>query len=250
MQKFDISYVSGLGDTLELEHIREQDPDLFSLQQRFYDLHTKEYQNLDPRFYQHDTKGAFSKEEFQQLLGPDTVSGFHPLIQLGAIRDFRLPCELGLVAVTHDWGELVVGDDVFEENPDEAKKQRETESRHKFVDEMYPAISGVMNEFIDDCLDPKTELGAEFKISERVRYMKTILRAFSLSVEFERLRRFERKVRVLDSISSHALFHIKPLDEASERNPKILEFLERNAKSIEIIQSKFTEPNIPANKLA
>ncbi len=250
MQKFDIAFVSGVGDRLELEQIREQDPDLFALQQRFYDLHAKEYQNLDPRFYQHDTEGAFSKEEFQQLLGPDTVPGFHPLIQLGAIRDFRLPTELGVVAITHDWGELVVGDDVYEEEPDESKKQNETDNRHRFVHEMYPAASGVINEFIDVCLDPKTELGAEFKISERVRYMKTILRAFSLSVEFERLRRFDGRIRVLNSISSHALHHIKPLEKASESNPKILEYLERNAKSIERIQSRYRRPSVPASKVA
>jgi len=250
MQKFDISFMSGVSDRLELEHIREQDPDLFSLQQRFYDLHAKEYQNLDPRFYQHDPEGAFSKDEFQQLLGPDTVPGFHPVVQLGAIRDFKLPHELGVVAITHDWGELIVGDDIYCETPDDSKKQLETDKRHEFVEDEFPSNYDTLNILIDNALDPNTETGYQFKLSERLGYMKTILRAFSLSIEFERLQRFDRKIQVLHSISSHALLHIKHLDTASMSNRNIFEFLERNAKAIEIIQSKFYEPNIPEPKVA
>lgn len=246
MQTFDIQFVTSYSDRLELEQIQTQDPSLFVLQQRFYDMHENQYSTLDPRFYQHDTEGSFSKLEFQQLLGPDTMPGFHPVVQLGVIRNFRLlPYELGTVAITHDWGELAVGDDIYSENPDETKKDIETQRRRSYIERMFQPNGADISSLVDIALDPSTDLGIQFKISERLGYMRTILRAYALSLEFEKLRNFEKKNEVLRSIASHALFHIDPLGKASDSNPKILEFLERNANAIDSIQRNFDKPNDP-----
>ncbi len=188
----------------------------------------------------------FSKLEFQQLLGPDTMPGFHPVVQLGVIRNFRLlPYELGTVAITHDWGELAVGDDIYSENPDETKKDIETQRRRSYIERMFQPNGADISSLVDIALDPSTDLGIQFKISERLGYMRTILRAYALSLEFEKLRNFETKNEVLRSIASHALFHIDPLGKASDSNPKILEFLERNANAIDSIQRNFDKPNDP-----
>jgi len=234
-------------DFVEVRNISERDSELFQHQQAFANHAASQYALMHPRFYQHDTSNAYPWGLFSYLLGPDTVPNLHPLVQLGVIRRFKLPQELGIVAITHDWGEIHpdTGDDIYSEMPDADKKEYETRVRNEFIEELIPGGSSIVD-LINDSLDPSTDLGAQFKISERIGYMRTILRAFKMLFDEIRAQNSTKRIEVLNSIASHGLFHIGPLEVASLGNPLILRFLEENASAISQIQDRYDKPNVPS----
>jgi hypothetical protein len=223
----------------------ENDPHLWSIQDRFCSQNAEALGLMHPRFYQHDKKGAFTQDEFMHLLGPDTSPRLHPLVQLGVIRNFSLPSELGLVAVVHDWGEVHpdTGDAVYNEAAKESDKPDEAMVRNQAIAKMFtPKEAEFLSRFTNEALDTSTELGASFKISERLGYLATIIRAYKL---FEAIRSSEpsaEKLRVLASISSHALHHILPLQEAAKHNIRIADFMQDIDTSTSIILCTFDKP--------
>ena len=108
---------------------------------------------------------------------------------------------------------------------------------------MFGDDATVVNSLVDNALDLSTPRGAEFKLTERVRYLLTILRAYENSEGTQTSEITQEQIDVLLSIASHALYHIEPLKRASDKHPTIGDFLNLNENAIQEIQNRFDAPN-------
>jgi hypothetical protein len=225
--------------------VRRDDADLFQIQQRFLALYGDTYAHMRPRFTQHDTDGSFTSDiAFMQQLGPDVAHETHPLTQLDIVRRYHLPAELGLTAIMHDWGEIhpQVGDIRYGTEKSSDEQSQELDMLTECARNMFGEEGEKIAEAVKEHLDTQTELGALFKISERIGYMHTIIRAGELALFAEThpaLRTHSpEQIRVLWSIASDARYHIEPLLDAKSEVPLVHALFQKNARILEIIEER------------
>ncbi len=217
--------------------VQQNDPELYRTQEAFLAIYGDSYAQMRPRFSQHDPSNSFTSSiVFMQQLGPDVAHETHPLAQLDIIRRYRLPAELGLTAIMHDWGEIhpQVGDIRYGTEKTGDEQSQELDMLAECSRKMFGQDEGqALAETVKEHLDTSTELGALFKISERIGYMHTIIRAAELALFAEThpaLRTHSaEQIRALWSIASDARFHIEPLQEAKSEIPFIYALFEKSA---------------------
>jgi hypothetical protein len=144
----------------------------------------------------------------------------------------------------HDWGEIHprVGDIRYGTEKSSDEQSQELDMLTECARTMFGEEGEKIAEAVKEHLDTQTELGALFKISERIGYMHTIIRAGELALFAEThpaLRTHSsEQIRVLWSIASDARYHIEPLLDAKSEVPLVHALFQKNARIVEIIEER------------
>lgn len=190
---------------------------------------TSEFANfqaqMPARFSHHDPNNLVGSDRYIEILGADVDPTKHMsrtlTITNSFVRQHNALCAINavlvpisddesrllqLAAITHDWGETIVGDVKYDLKTDEDEKQ-EIQAYGTIIAEN-SGTDEELDEETEDALvsiifDPETKLGKIFNTIERVGYLLTALRAhrmiteFSLSgAELEQMNRIRKEVPV------------------------------------------------------
>lgn len=220
---------------------------------QFTDLHrlfanTVYGQALAPRvrFGRYRPEGV-SEEEWQTALGADVNNLEHMRLTYGLTRQFikyqnmygedvlnrEDQEDLLLAAISHDWGEAVVGDVMFDLKTQKIETDESSAIRniiHEMFgnggDELPARVEQVICEVVEN---RDTRLGQMFRVIERLGYLRTGLNAFELSREVEDP---EFKTGLEWASSNVLLNQIPSLVKVADQYPAVYLFLSEHSDLI------------------
>ncbi|QQS44387.1 hypothetical protein IPM65_02185 [Candidatus Roizmanbacteria bacterium] len=220
---------------------------------QFTDLHrlfaeTSYGKTLAPRVrYGRYRPTSISEEEWRNALGADVNNLEHMRLTYGLARQFiRYQNMYGedvlsrpdqedllLAAVSHDWGEAVVGDVMFDLKTVEVENDESSAIRgiiHEMFgnggDELPERVERVICEVVEN---RDTRLGQMFRVIEQIGYLRTGLNAFDLSQQIDNP---DFRDGLQWAASNVLQNQIPSLLQAAERYPAVFFFLSENADLI------------------
>ncbi|NTV41464.1 MAG: hypothetical protein HGA61_04320 [Candidatus Moranbacteria bacterium] len=141
-----------------------------------------------------------------QILGPDVCNLMHMLVMLGITKEFVVSCGgdsrngyvrftrkeqhiLQLVAVTHDFGEAVIGD-ITADKKTLANEHEEMQHLERILLELSASDNGLISrdeisQILNVLSDKTSKLGHAFNIIERLGYLATAIQAWNSSLKVE-----------------------------------------------------------------
>lgn len=190
---------------------------------------------------------SVSEEEWQAALGADVNNLEHMRLTYGLTRQFiRYQNMYGedvlsqadqedllLAAISHDWGEAVVGDVMFDLKT-EVVENDESSAMRQIIHEMFgnggEELPVRVEEVISDVVENhETRLGQMFRVIEQLGYLRTALNAFDLSQQVDDP---EFNEGLQWAASNVLLNQIPSLVSESDQYPAVYFFLSENAELI------------------
>lgn len=180
---------------------QEYRKNLFSLHEQFSQSEYGQTLAAQVR-YERFKPGPVTNEQWEELLGPDVNNLRHLVFTHELTVDFietqaagpapftQLESEqLELAAMTHDWGESIVGDITFEAKTEEDEADEVIAmtqiARQLTLPHQSPTIEQIIETFSTVVLGGDTSLSRAFNGIERLGYLTTGLRAWQKSKEAE-----------------------------------------------------------------
>jgi len=188
-----------------------------------------------------------SEEEWRCALGADVNNLEHMRLTYGLTRQFiryqntygeevlsrEDQKDLLLAATSHDWGESIVGDVMFDLKTDAVETQEATAIR-RIINEMFgnggEDLPARIEQVISDVVENHdTRLGKMFRVIEQLGYLRTGLNAFDLSQQID-----DPDMQTgLQWASSNVLSNqIPSLIDVADQYPAVYFFINENAELI------------------
>jgi 5'-deoxynucleotidase YfbR-like HD superfamily hydrolase len=134
-----------------------------------------------------------TKNQWQEVLGDDVNNLRHMLVILNIVDELQEKIKIGpeqmhllkIAAVTHDWGEAIIGDVTYEKKT-ELLEDQEGQALKMIAEEIVnnkDTKTEILETLKEVIFNPTSQTGEIFNIIERIGYLNTAILAFEKSVE-------------------------------------------------------------------